>query len=372
MVPTLFPLLFAMPGPIFPTAQESVSDRLAGWIRENVPALLARHDEPGLAVAVVQDGRLTLCEGFGLADRGAERPVTADTLFNVGSISKTLTAWVVMERVEAGDFGLDDPLDDLLGAWPLHQEGGPDRHAVTVAGLLSHTAGVGLPSVSGHELGGAQPSLREELAASVTLVGPAGERHAYSGGGYGLLQLLIEERGGRPFAEQARKRVFEPLGMADSRFGAPADRARLATAYSVRVGEAPGGEPVPERAYTFSAAAGLTTSARDLGRFVAAHMPGPESEPVGRGVLRPETVGLMGRPWMPAEHYGLGYELPPPLGPHPVLMHTGTNLGWKAHVMVLPSLGVGIAVLSNTDRGETLHAVMGRFRDEVVAAFAPR
>jgi CubicO group peptidase (beta-lactamase class C family) len=374
-MPTLLLLLGLALGVPAPTiARSDDAGDLPAWIREHVPALLEEHAEAGLAVVLLQDGRVTFCEGFGVADRESGRAVTADTLFNVGSLSKTVAAWVVMHQVDEGAFTLDDAVAPLVDPWPLDQEDGPDRDAVTVAGLLSHTAGVGLPSVPGHDPSETPPTLREELARLVTLDGPAGETWAYSGGGYGLLQLLVREQTGRPFAEVAQETVLQPLGMLSSGFGPPAPGvvARLATPYTVRTGEQPGGEPVPGRVYVLEAAAGFVTSARDLGRFLQAHVAGPADEPPGRGVVSADTLTLMGRPWPPAERYGLGYELPPPLGPHAVLMHTGTNLGWKAHLMVLPSLGEGIAVLANSDGGETLHAVMLRFRDELVARHAPR
>lgn len=364
-------ILLASPG-------DGLTGNMADFLDEHAAALLAESHEPGLAVVLIEGGRVTLCEGYGLADREAARPVGADTLFNVGSVSKSMAAWIVMSAVDAGDLALDQPVTDLVGE-ALLESAGDDAAGVTIGRLLSHTAGVGMPSVTGYPVGESAPSLEptpslEDVLADLgPLVGEPGTGFAYSGGGYGLLQLALERQSGLPFARLARRSVLGPLGMQRSDFATPpAFDDDVAVAYSVRIA-ADDGQGVPDgmalapRTYPVAAAAGFWTSARDLGRFLEAHMARSAEEPAGRGILRPETLVGMGTPVPPADRYGLGYELPPPLDGHAVFMHTGTNLGWKAHLMVVPDLGIGIGALTNTDAGETLHAVMRKFRDEAMA-----
>ena len=109
--------------------------------------LLEKYAEPGLAVAFI-DGCQANIRYFGVANREQRTPVRPDTVFNLGSISKTLTAWTVTTLVEAGRIKLDDPVDTYLKRWHL-PESTFDRHAVTVRRLLNHTAGISIPSVSG-------------------------------------------------------------------------------------------------------------------------------------------------------------------------------------------------------------------------------
>lgn len=349
------------------------ADGLLDELEERVPALLSEHGEPGLAVVIVERGAMAGFRGFGLADRETGRRVDADTLFNVGSISKTVTAWGVMDRIESGPSTLGTPVLDEIERWSLpaseHDAGG-----VTVERLLRHTAGLSMPSIEGVDLDQDLPTLEDELGRHVRAIAPPGTQFLYSGGGYLLLQLWIEEITERSFENVLRTTVLEPLGMQSTRFGYdPAMAERTATPYTIRVEEddAAGGHVRwRQRAFVGVAGAGLYTSARDLGRFLAAHCAGPAGEPPGRGVLDPEILQAMWTPDAIAPNQGLGYEVPPPAGPYQVLMHGGVNLGWRAHFFVVPDLGLGIGVLTNSDRRESLHAVLGAFRDALLARIA--
>ena len=122
-----------------------------------VPTLLHEHREPGIAIAFV-DGCMGSVRTYGLANREAAAPVRPNTVFNLGSVSKTFTAWTVMTLVEAGKVKLDDPADTYLSRWHL-PESTFDRHAVTVRRLLNHTAGISIPSVSGVDRDAPVPSV---------------------------------------------------------------------------------------------------------------------------------------------------------------------------------------------------------------------
>lgn len=182
-----------------------------------VPTLLQRHREPGIAIAFMDGCKVSL-RTYGLANREAALPVRTDTVFNLGSLSKTLTAWTVMTLVDAGKVKLDDPAETYLKRWHL-PESTFDPKAVTVRRLLNHTAGISIPSVSGVDRGESLPSLIDALngqgnaKARVQIVKTPGAGFEYSGGGYGVLQLLVEDVTGQSFAECARNAVFDPIGM---------------------------------------------------------------------------------------------------------------------------------------------------------------
>jgi len=227
------------------------------------------------------------------------RPVDRDTLFQVASMSKWVAAWGVLALVEKGRIDLDAPVSRYLTRWKLPPSTF-DNSGVTVRRLLSHTAGLTDDlGFRGFAPGETRPSIEAELthatdampgSSGVVRVGiRPGSTWRYSGGGYLLLQLLIEEVSRRPFNDYMRQTVLLPLGMADSTYVAP-DAAHLAEFYDA------GGKPGIRYSFTALSAASLYTSAADMTRFLQAQVTGPHGEPPGRGVLRPRTLELMRRP----------------------------------------------------------------------------
>ena len=283
-------------------------------------------------------------------------PVDRDSVFQVASLSKWISAWGVMALVEAGRISLDAPVSSYLTRWRL-PDGDFDADGVTVRRLLSHTAGLtdGL-GYEGFESGERIQTLEESLAlaadpmpnASGTVVvgHEPGSRWQYSGGGYTLLQLLMEEVTGEAFESYMQRAVLDPLGMRDSTFDwKRAERMKLADSYHVDSTRA------PHRHYTAVAAASLYTTASDLTRFVRAHLPGPNGEPVGRNVLESGTVEQM---WAPRARrlgrdiWGLGAILYARNGEGRfVVGHEGNNVpAINTAVRLDPDTGNGIIVLA--------------------------
>jgi CubicO group peptidase (beta-lactamase class C family) len=227
--------------------------------------------------------------------------VDVNTVFQVASLSKWITAWGVMALVERGALDLDAPVGAYLTRWSL-PESEFDNDGVTPRRLLSHTAGLtdGL-GYAGFEPGAPVQSLEESLtrtadaspgAGGVVRVGyEPGAEWRYSGGGYALLQLLVEEISGESFEEYMQRTVFRPLGMVRSSYEWRSEGgSKLATFYDV--------DSRPAKHYRFSAvaAASLYTSVSDLTRFIQAHRPGETGEPIGRGVLEAATIHEMWKP----------------------------------------------------------------------------
>jgi len=324
-----------------------------------IPRLLQKHGVVGASIALVHDGELVWAQGYGLADKANGIPVTPDTVFQAASISKSVSAWGVMRLVEEGKLDLDAPVEGYLTRWHLPPSEF-DHQGVTIRRLLSHSAGLSLHGYPGFEPDQPLPSLEESLsgmtagAGNVRVVQEPGS-FAYSGGGYTLLQLVVEEVTGEAFAAYMQREVLEPLGMAHSRFGWAEDfQATAATAYDIR------GHLLPRYRFTAQAAAGLYTTAPDLARFVAAGLPGPQGEPAGRGVLAPETLAEVFSPavetsglfrLLDAEAYGLGYSVETLPNGTRIVSHGGSNRGWRAQFAALPQQGEGIVVLTNSDRG---------------------
>jgi CubicO group peptidase (beta-lactamase class C family) len=287
------------------------------------------------------------------------RPVDRDTLFQVASLSKWITAWGVMTLVEAGRIDLDAPVSVYLTRWALPPTDF-DNRGVTVRRLLSHTAGL----TDGLGYGGFAPGQRvQPLVASLARaedrspgadgavrVGiEPGSAFEYSGGGYTLLQLIVEEVSGQSFDEYMAHAVFGPLGMTRSTYLVDDTTPNVAQFYDVD------GTPAVHYRFTSLAATSLYTSAADLTRFIQAHLRGPNGEVAGRGVLEPETLELMRRPHAAqfgADIWGLGTMLYAPNAAGGfVIGHDGNNdPAINTAARVDPATGHGVVVLETGHR----------------------
>ncbi len=286
------------------------------------------------------------------------KPVDGDSRFQVASMSKWITAWGVMKLVEAGKLDLDKPVSLYLKRWQL-PKGKFDNAGVTVRRLLSHTAGL----TDGLGYAGFKPGEPvQTLEASLTQAADASPGHdgavrvgiepgtefKYSGGGYTLLQLLVEEVSGQSFNDYMKTRVLEPLGMTRSTFVLD-DDADVAEFFNHR------GKPATHYRFTALAAASLYTTTADMTRFLQAHLAGANGEPPGRGVLGPKMLLEMRRPHASqygADIWGLGTMLyAPNNGGSYVIGHDGNNEpAINTAARLDPNTGDGIVILETGNR----------------------
>jgi CubicO group peptidase (beta-lactamase class C family) len=286
---------------------------------------------------------------------GPGGPVGQDSLFQMASASKWVAAWSVMTLVEAGAVDLNAPVETYLTRWHL-PESPFDNDGVTVRRLLSHTAGL----TDGLGYGGFPPGtqvqpLEESLSLAVdampwadgrTRVGiEPGSEYLYSGGGFGLLQLIVEEVTQTDFNTYVTAAVLQPLGLDHTTYSQGSEpMENLVTFYDSN------GMPAPHYQYIALAAAGLYSTAADMTRFVQAHLPGPDGAPPGRGVLLPETLELMREPHASdggRPYYGFGQALFASNGSGDfVIGHDGGNRpAINTTVRLNPATGNGIVLL---------------------------
>jgi CubicO group peptidase (beta-lactamase class C family) len=355
------------------------NDPLRKHFAVTIPELLVRYQVPGLAIAVVRDGELAFADGYGLANVKTSQPVTSDTLFNAGSISKVVSAWGVMRLVDRGVLSLDAPVETYLSRWNL-PEADFDKKAVTTRRIMSHTAGFTMHSIPGFEVPQPLPKLEAILAGDyegsvytnggtpIAFFSEPGSTYRYSGGGFVLLELLVEELTLDRFPEYMDREVLRPLGMISSRFGWRDELAEKAA-----VPYRSNGRPYPMYRFSGVAGAGLYTSVTDLARFAAAGLTSETSQP-GRDVLEPQTVELMfkrvrltdGAP----SPCGLAYFLEPPNAKLREANHGGGNNGWRAMMIPPPDQGKGIVILTNSDNSvDLLSELVGAWRKFEVDAF---
>lgn len=331
-----------------------------GGIRHRWPSI-------GLAVGVVRGGRLERFEGAGLADIGSRRPITEDTIFRVASITKLFTAVAVMQLWERGLIDLDAPANDYLRAYRLMPASATFRPA-TVRHLLTHTAGIpdvlhaadllhpgwgrfeDRPAALSVEVGEALPTLAEVYRGGLPVVVEPGITFAYSNHGFATLGQLIEDVTGKPLDGYLRDHIFGPLGMTDT--GLDRSRlaeSRLATGYDLGPS---GAQAVPDREWVTRGASGISSTARDMARFIAALLGGGANE--HGSVLRTATLSTMFAPHhqpdprLPGIGLGFFHE---ELGGHRMVGHDGRLPGFHSQLLLAPDDGVGVIGLTNGSSG---------------------
>jgi CubicO group peptidase (beta-lactamase class C family) len=335
------------------------AEPLPGHLDERLAAICNRHPAVGLAVGVVRDGRLPAFGGHGLADIASGTTVTEDTVFRIGSITKTFTAIAVLQLSEQGLVDLDAPAREYLRAYRL-VPAAPGHKPPTVRQLLTHTSGLpqllyparAFQPVLGETVAYGQPAptLADFYHGRLHLIAEPGTRHTYSNHGFATLGQIVEDITGQPLSHCFRDRIFGPLGMTDTDL-ARSDRirARLATGYALRAG---GPRPVRDFELVTVGAGAIYSTTADMARYVAALVEG------GSGahgqILKPETLTSMFAP-----HYQPDPRLPGvglaffrrDLGGHLVVEHDGLVPGFNSQMSLSPGDGTGVVAFTNGARG---------------------
>lgn len=335
-------------GSLLTNAQTTSDRELLKSLDELTSTALETNNIPGMAIAVIKDGRTVVERGYGFADKDAGKLVSSSTGFNVGSISKMFTAWGVMKLVEQGRLELDVPVFNYVKTWniPVSKF---DADKITIRNLLQHTAGLSVHGYNGYESKGELTSTRASLSGKtnseegVKLIMEPESKWQYSGGGYTILQLLIEEVTGKTFAAFMDINVFKPLGMLQTSFTIDHEVLKTsATAYNEN------GEEIPLRLFNAQAAAGLHTTLEDLILFAKASF----SE---NPVLSQNSISLLRTPTeLSGGDYGMGYMVMNRFGDFTLSGHGGSNEGWQSGFMLDFDTKSGIIILTNGSSGKNV------------------
>jgi CubicO group peptidase (beta-lactamase class C family) len=325
-------------------------------LRGKFAEVLDRWPSAGLAVGVVRDRSLEWFFGHGVADVGSKEPITQDTVFRIGSITKTFTAVAVMQLWEQGLVDLDAPANDYLRALRLIPAKASFRPA-TVRHLLTHTAGVGYwrrlsdllqPGVgSGVRAGRSVPSLADYYRRGLPVEIEPGTKWVYSNHGFAALGQLVEDVSGQPLDHYLREHIFAPLGMEHTDL-VRSERVRphLATGYVLR---SRGLKPVADREVPTPGGGGMYSTTADMARYVAALLGGGTGE--HGSVLKPDTLASMFQPHFQPDPrvpgMGLGFEPGEERG-HATVSKTGIVAGFLSAMVVAPDDGIGVVVFTNT------------------------
>jgi CubicO group peptidase (beta-lactamase class C family) len=336
-------------------------------LRREIKEILNRRPAVGLAVGVVRDGQLTVFHEHGLADIAANRPITEDTVFRIGSITKLFTAIAVMQLVEEGRVELDAPANDYLRAYRLIATQAGWRPA-TLRHLLTHTAGIpevrgvtdllhadltpdgGRPALMSVRAGDPMPSLSEYYRDGLSIVVEPGTAFAYTNHGFATLGQIVEDVSGMPLARYFRERIFEPLGMARTDL-VRSERVASSLATGYVLGRA-GPKAVPDLDWVGAGAGAIYSTPGDMARFADALLAGGANE--HGSALDPATLATMFEP-----HYrphsripgiGLAFFLGD-VGGHRVVGHDGILPGFNSSLLLAPDDGFGLIAFTNGSSG---------------------
>lgn len=327
---------------------------LKGLLRE----ITARHPCVGLAVGIADTDGLAEFVCHGVADIGRASPVTEDTGFRIASISKTFTAIAVMQLAEQGRVALDAPAMHYLRSFRLVGPR-PDSAAPTVRQLLTHTAGLPeLAHASGAfrpdfgesvPLGRALPSLADFYGGRIRLHAEPGTRFVYGNHSPATLGQIVEDVTGMPLGRYLREHLFTPLGMVSTTADLAAAADGLATGYEIRSRRV---EPIELREMITVGAAGVCSTPRDMGRYLAALLRGGSLD--GATILTPGSwqtmVAPQHRPDPRVPGVGLAF-FRVDLGDGTIAVgHQGTVPGFHSQVLLLPGAGVAAMVFTNGSR----------------------
>ena len=308
-------------------------------IDDYVALQMRRQHVPGVSLAVVQDGRVVKQQAYGFADLEQKVPVTPDTVFEIGSITKQFVAAALMTLVEQGAIDLDQPASKYLSDLP------PAWHEVTVRQLLTHTSGIpDFEEILGY---GAYrtPTTAQQLiavAAAKPMDFAPGTQWHYSNTGYYLLGLIIEKVSGAPYLSLIEKSFLARAGMKRTRSSVPTEViAGRASGYALEDGRLVNRDAIQPTAV--GAAGDLVSTTGDLVQWNA--MLDAQSVLTTESYAQTWTNHALadGSP----SGYGFGWFVSPIRG-HRVQEHSGGTAGFSADILRLPDDRVTVIVLTNS------------------------
>jgi beta-lactamase class C len=329
-------------------------------VARHVQGMLYEGEPGGAAVALRIEGRTLFCS-YGSADFATQRPITADTLFNLASLRKVFETTLLAQAVNKGELGLDDP----VAKYVVELQQGGDIRRVTLGQLATHTSGLLLPQdhPPWPDWGYTLPEFLRTLNAWRSDFEP-GKQNVYSHAGSILLQLALEHRYGMPIDELIEQRITQPLGMDSTTLPRRDDspRGRLSPAHKSRAVEGydPDGNAVGEPGdqqgyYHWPGTSQMYSSARDMAVFLAANL---GELPVDRSLqeamaLAQQSILAIG----PRNRQALAWEIVLGEGPTIVEKYGGLDNA-SSYIGMMVSRKLGIVILGN--RGNQYPNEVGR------------
>lgn len=304
-----------------------------------------KHSVNSVSIATVEDNRITLVQTFRYTG-GLLEERDKNTKFQAASISKSLTALGVLLMAEEHEIDLSSSVNSLLKSWKIPSKNDLNSDKISIRALLSHTAGLNVHGFPGYKSMKQVPGLIELLNGegntdAVEMIMPADSVWQYSGGGYEVLQLLIEDLTQRDFAGFMKEKVLIPLGMKNSTFHMLTQEDCPECAHAYNRDAKPFNSTWNQ--YPESAAAGLWTTAEDLAIFLT-HLGGIYDGQ--EGIISKKQLEELINPVENGYALGLSSEV---RNDEHYIGHSGKNLGFSNNMQFNLDRKDGIIVLTDSD-----------------------
>jgi CubicO group peptidase (beta-lactamase class C family) len=321
---------------------------------------MKHYKAPGVSIAVINNFKIEWAKAYGFKDIETKAPITTETLFQAASISKPVAAMVALKKVQEGKIALDEEINKKLVSWKLPDNEFTATKKVTLANLLSHTAGLTVHGFPGYAIGEKIPTVPQVLdgaepanTAPVRVNMLPGTKFRYSGGGTTIAQLVLMDIEKKPYPQIARETVLGPLKMTNSTYSQPLPDDWRNKAASGHRGD---GNLVEGKIHIYPemAPAGLWTTPTDLAKFaieVQLSLAGKSNK-----VLSQEMTEKMVTPFI-EEFIGMGFFLEK-RGNTLYFGHGGANEGFRSQLLVHKTKGYGAVVMVNSDNGQILNEII--------------
>ncbi len=312
----------------------------------NLLERMKHHNVPGVSIAIVKSGKLHWSKAYGLSNADKNIKVDRETMFQVASITKPITALGILKLVEQEKITLDDEVNKHLNGWQIQDNEFTKTEKVTIRRLLTHTAGLNGHGFDGYPQTEKLPSVIEVLNgegnwAGVAVENTPGNAWRYSGGGYVILQKLIEDVTGQSFENYMEEEVLKPLKMNHSTFQQPLNKEvykNVSSAHDNDGNAVIGGW----HNYTEKGAGGLWSTPEDFIKYIIEIqniIKGKEN-----GLLSKETINKMLTKDL--NNWGLGL-LVEGSGENLRFSHDGKNQGFFADFLAFANKGEAVVILTN-------------------------
>ncbi len=305
---------------------------------------------PGMAVAIIQDDEVVYSKGFGVRKVGKDKPVTPETVFQIGSTSKAFTAALVATLVDEGEVGWKDPvvkhLPNFVMADPWVTQAFQVRDLMAQhSGMKQYTGDI--LSLMGYG--------RDDIVRSTAFLQPVSSfrsEFSYVNNLWVTAAALLEKKTGKSWEQNLQERILDPLGMKNTTF---TKEGLLGSPEATSLHILENGKVVPlegdwiffDWCYTYAPAGGINSTVMDMARWVRFQLGDGTVE--GRKILSPQNLEYPHHPQTPIDaknSYCMGW-LKSDFQPYPLIWHNGETTGCRTLVMMMPRAKLGIVILSN-------------------------
>jgi len=316
---------------------------------------------PGVSIAVINNNKIEFTKSYGIMDKESKSFITNSTLFQAGSISKSVAAYAALRMVEQNKIDIDENINTYLKSWKVPENEFTKAKKVTLKNILNHTGGISVHGFLGYSPDLRLPTLLEILNGTPPANSDAilvdqipQESFRYSGGGYTILQQMMIDINDQEFPMLMKESVFKPLNMKNSTFDQPLADTNLKTAAT---GYLPDGSIVKGKRFTYPemAAAGLWTTAEDLAKFVVNIQQTLKGD--RNVVISQPTAKEMLAPFMDDGGPGLGVFISKPKD-ETYFFHNGWVQGFSSEFVDHKDKGYGVVVLSNSNHPEFISEII--------------